>query len=118
MTATTLNTPASIVSRVKYFRVPFYLTNMVPNTTYTAAINGNNIGAWCKPDGKALWAPLTSDATGKLRLTYMLSIPYNTTYLTNPSINAGLLSKSTMITFTSPTGDVSYSYLPITLKSN
>lgn len=117
-TPTTLNTPVATVTRVKYFRVPFYMTNMLPNTTYTAQLAGNDIGPWCKPNGQLLGAPLTSDATGKLRMEYLMSIPYNTTYLTNPSVDAGLLYKTRMITLTSPQGDVSYAYLPITLKSN
>lgn len=118
ITVSTLNTPASTLTRVKYFIVPLYLANMLPTTTYTASINGNNIGQWCKPRGGKLGDPLTSDSTGKLQLTYMLSIPYNTTYLTNPSINAGLLQQNKQITFTDPLGRTSITYLPVTLKSN
>lgn len=118
MIASTLSQSAGTTTRVKYFIVPIKLTNMIPNATYQAAVNGINIGAWCKPQGGQLGDPLLSDATGKLILSYMYSIPYRTTYLTNPNINAGLLNNLKTITFTDPLGGVSISYLPTTLKSN
>ena len=118
MTATTLNTQATSVRRIKYFRVPIYCANMIPNVTYTAAINGINIGPYCKPKGGVLGGPLTSDSTGKLQFTYLLSIPYNTTFLTNPSNTTGILNQSKVITMTDPFGRISITYLPITMKSN
>lgn len=118
MITTTLSTPTTQVTRIKYFTIPIYLANMLPNVTYTATVNGTNIGPWCKPEGGVLGGPLTSDVTGKLRLTYMMSIPYNKTYLTNPRINIGILNQQKTIVFTDPLGGTSISYLPITLKSN
>ena len=118
MTTSTLSTIASQVSRIKYFRVPIKLTNMIPNVTYTAAINGSNIGPWCKPQGGQIGDPLVSNAQGQLQLIYMYSIPYNTTFLTSPNIDAGLLNQKKAITFTDPLGFTSTSYLNTTLKSN
>ena len=118
MVNTALTTTATNIKRVKYFRIPLYLTNMIPNVVYTAAVGGVNIGPWCKPDGGVLGGPLTSDATGKLRLTYHLSIPYNTSFLTTPNINVGLLQNKMLVTFTDPLGGTSITYLPITMKSN
>ena len=118
---TPLTTPNSgTVPKVKYFPVELYCTNMLPNTTYTASVDGINIGPYCKPYGKDLGAALVSDATGKLRAQYMMSINYQTNYLVSPgsSSNNSLLFSSKTIQFTDPLGRISQTYLPVILKTN
>lgn len=91
---------------------------MLPNSVYTATVSGINIGPWCLPEGGNLGDPLLSDSTGQLKFTYHLSVPYRTTFVNSPDIDAGLMQNSKQLVLTDPVGRTSVAYIPITMKSN
>jgi hypothetical protein len=113
-----LTTQATSIQKVKYFPIELYCANMLPNTTYDAYLGTQLINSYCKPYGKTLGAPLTSDATGKLRMQYMHSVPYNQSYLVNPSVQvSNLISSNPTISLVDPFGNRSSVQLNILTAS-
>lgn len=117
-TAAQLTTQANSINRTKYFPIEFYCTNMLPNTTYNAYIDGILINAFCKPFGGKMGSPLTSDGTGKLLVVYMFSIPYVQSFLVNPNVpNNNLIQFSKTVTFVDPFNRSSTVQFPFCVKS-
>ena len=112
-----LTTQATSIQRVKYFPIELYCANMIPNTTYTAYVNGQNVNQFCKPYGGKLGAPLTSNAAGKLRLQYMMSVAYNQNFLVPPALNTNMIQTTQTITFVDPFNKSSTANLPLFLRS-
>lgn len=109
----------SNLSRVKYFPIELYCTNMVPNTNYDAYINGNPVNAFCKPYGGTLGTQLQSDATGKLRMQYMHSVQYTQQFLVNPKAsNTNLIQSTLSITLIDPFNNSSTAKIPLLMKSS
>jgi hypothetical protein len=115
---TQLTTQATSIARVKYFPIELYCTNMLPSTTYDVYLGTQLINAFCKPYGGKLGAALTSDASGKIRIQYMHAVPFNQTFLVNPSTKtSNLINMNPTVTFVDPFGNRSSTQLNIITAS-
>ena len=112
-----LTTQATSIARVKYFPIEVYCANMIPNTTYDAYVNGQLVNAFCKPYAGKLINTLTSNAQGKLRFQYMMSVAYNQNFLVPPVVNSNIINATQSINLVDPFGRSSTYKLPVMLRT-
>jgi hypothetical protein len=118
-TASQLTTPAIGTPRTKYFPIELYCTNMLPNTTYDAYMDGQLVNAFCKPFGGKLGSSLTSGSNGKLTFQLHIGVTYNQDFLVNPAGGgtAILIQGTKTIVLIDPFNNASTFNLPISLQA-
>jgi hypothetical protein len=112
-----LTTQVSAIQKTKYFPIEIFVANMLPNTAYDAYVGGQLVNAFIKPWGGTLGGPIKSDQTGKVRLQYMMSVPYNKQFHVNPLAN-NLIETSVTLTLVDPFNRSSSANIPIMFKAS
>lgn len=113
---TLLTTATKKVTKTKCFPVELYCTNMKPDTKYDFYCDGVLMNAFCKPFGKNLGDQIISDPNGKVQVLFLFNIEYNENFIINKVVEDGLLTKSRVLEFVSPSGGSSKTYMPVIMN--